>query len=81
MTLRQLKSYIHDRRTAAELTAEVSETERFVRSIPDDFMRKMISARYIDGLTWSEVADAFYPNNEDSCRMAVKRYLQGLGVE
>lgn len=81
MTLNQLKSYRHDHRSVSELMAEVSETECFVRSIPDEYMRKMISARYIKGLTWREIADAFAPNSEDSCRMAVKRYLHSLGVD
>ena len=81
MTLDQLKSYRHDHRSVSELMAEVSETERFVRSIPDEYMRKMISARYIKGLTWREISTTFYPNSEDNCRKMVQRYLHQIGVE
>lgn len=81
MTVKQLNSYRYSLRQITEQSANISEIRSFVNSVPDDYMRKMISARYIDGLTWREIADAFAPNNEDSCRMAVKRYLHGLGVD
>lgn len=81
MTLERLKNYRHSQRRIVEEITNVKEIELFVSTIPDDYMRKMISARYIKGLTWREIADAFAPNSEDSCRMAVKRYLHSLGVD
>lgn len=81
MTLAQLNTYRYSIRHILEETVNANEVECFVNAIPDEYMRKMISARYIKGLTWREIADAFAPNSEDSCRMAVKRYLHSLGVD
>lgn len=79
MKIEQLRDYrYHIRHPTAESFAGMAEVERFVKAIPDSFVRKMISARYIDGLTWSEIAAAYYPNSEDSCRMIVRRYLQSV---
>lgn len=79
MTLEQLEAYRYNIRHPTEQGFEdAAEVEHFVNAIPDSFVRKMISARYIDGLTWSEIAAACYPNSEDSCRMIVRRYLQSV---
>ena len=81
ITLDQLESYrYHIRHPTAEGFADTAEVEHFVNSLPDSYVRKMISARYIDGLTWREVSSAFYPNSEDGCRMIVRRYLESLGI-
>lgn len=81
MTFEQLNTYRYSMRHILEETVNASEVECFVNSIPDAYMRKMISARYIDGLTWSEIAAAFYPNSEENCRKMVKRYLHQIGVK
>lgn len=81
MTLEQLNTYRYSIRHILEETVNANEVECFVNAIPNEYMRKMISARYIDGLTWSEIAAAFYPNSEDSCRKMVQRYLRQIGVE
>lgn len=60
--------------------AELREVEEFVAAIPDDYVRRMVAARYIKGLTWSEIAACFYPNSADGCRMIVRRYLRSIGV-
>ncbi len=81
MTLEQLEAYRYNIRHPTEQGfADTAEVEDFVKSIPDDYVRKMISARYIDGLTWSEVSAACYPNSPDGCRMIVRRYLGTLGI-
>ena len=81
MTLDQLEAYRYNIRHPTESSpADKAEVERFVNEIPDAYVRRMISARYIDGLTWSEIAAACYPNSEDGCRMIVKRYLESLGI-
>lgn len=81
MTLERLKNYRHSQRRIVEEITNVKEIELFVSTIPDDYMRKMISARYIKGLTWREISTAFYPNSEDNCRKMVQRYLRQIGVE
>ena len=81
MTLEQLEAYrYHIRHPTEHGPADKTEVERFVSGIADAYVRRMISARYIDGLTWSEIAAACYPNSEDSCRMIVRRYLQSVGI-
>lgn len=82
MTLEQLRAYrYHIRHPTAEGFADAAEVERFVETIPDDYVRPMVSARYIDGLTWSEVCAYCCPHMlPDGCRTYVTRYLNSLGV-
>ena len=81
MTLEQLEAYRYNIRHPTESgSADKTEVEHFVNAISDSFVRKMISARYIDGLTWSEIAAACYPNSADGCRMIVRRYLESAGI-
>lgn len=83
MTLEQLRAYrYHIRHPTAEGFADMAAVEHFVRGIPDEYIRKMISAYYLDGLTWSEVCTFCCPYLlPDCCRIIVKRYLKTLGVE
>lgn len=84
MTLEQLEAYrYHIRHPTEQGFADTAEVERFVSSIPKeyDMERKMISAYYIKGLTWREVSAAFFPNDENNCRMRSSRCLIKLGVK
>ena len=82
MRLEELKNYrYHLRHPTPEGFADAAEVEHFVKTIPDDYVRPMVSARYIDGLTWSEVCTFCCPYLlPDCCRMIVRRYLESIGV-
>ena len=82
MTFEQLRAYrYHIRHPTEQGFADMAEVERFVKAIPNDYIRPMISAYYIDGLTWSEVCTFCCPYLlPDCCRRIVKRYLESLGI-
>lgn len=60
-----------------ELTNAVEE---FIVTIPDSRIRRMITYKYLDNLTWIQVAHRIggEKNTADSCRMAVERFMQSL---
>ncbi len=72
--LRRYKTQLQDsEKRAVEL---VSEVEKYINSIEDCRMRRIIRYRFIDKLSWNTVADKMGGNNtEDSIRKAVTRFL------
>lgn len=59
-----------------QIVAQLVEVEEYISSINDSFMRRIISLRVIDGLTWGDVAIKMGGyNTEDSVRMAFNRFL------
>lgn len=55
----------------------VSEIEKYINSIEDCRMRRIIRYRFIDKLSWNAVADKMGGNNtEDGMRMAVSRFFE-----
>ncbi|NFM30658.1 RNA polymerase subunit sigma-24 [Clostridium botulinum] len=62
-----------------ELIDLVEKTNEFIEDIEDSLTRQIISLRYINGLTWEEVANSIGGNNtEDSVRMLCNRFLDKL---
>lgn len=58
----------------AELETQV---EHFLSELADSRLRQMIEYRYIEGMSWVQVADKMGGNNTaDGCRMAVERFLR-----
>ena len=58
---------------------EEAEISAFAEGIDDDFLRAMFRARYIDGFTWSIIADrAGGGNTPDGMRKAVERGIENL---
>jgi len=56
---------------------ERNRLERFVAAIDDSLLRQMFTYRFINGLSWRQVAACIGGGNtEDGCRMAVKRFLR-----
>ena len=55
---------------------EYSKLNRYIAGVDDSLVRQILSLRYIEGLTWREVAENMGPNTEGSIKMAVLRYLQ-----
>ena len=58
----------------AELETQV---EHFLSELDDSRLRQMIVYRYIENMSWVQVADKMGGNNTaDGCRMAVERFLR-----
>lgn len=66
--------------TLSELEMELLETlndvEIFITSIKDSHIRRIVSLRVVDGLSWGEVARRIGGNTEDSVRMAFNRFIE-----
>lgn len=57
-----------------ELLRQTNEIQRFINSIKDSHVRRIITLRVVDELSWNEVADRMGGmNTEDSVRKAFDR--------
>lgn len=57
--------------------AEYNRLMRYIAGVNDSVIRQILSARYVDGLSWQAVANKVGGNNTaDSVRMAINRFLQ-----
>lgn len=64
-------------RRVEELLDLVDETNEYIESIEDSLIRQIIALRYINGLTWEQVAASIGGNNTaDSVRMLCDRFLK-----
>lgn len=53
------------------------EAEEFINNLDDARMRRMLQYRYIDDLTWIQVANKMGNNHtEDSCKKAIERFFK-----
>lgn len=60
----------------AQCMHERNRLERYIADIPDSLTRQIFTLRFINGLTWLQVAFHIGGyNTEDSVRMACKRYI------
>lgn len=56
---------------------EYNRINRYIASVDDSLMRQILSLRYINGLSWQQVAMSIGGGNtEDGVRMAHNRYLR-----
>ena len=66
--------------TLSELEMELLETlndvEKFIASISDSHIRRIVNLRVIDGLSWNEVARKIGGNTEDSVKKAFYRFME-----
>ena len=75
------KTLLYARKTILSgLEAEIMETlnkvEEFLASVNDSHIRRIITLRVVDGLSWNEVADRIGGgNNENSVKKAYHRYM------
>lgn len=61
-----------------ELLETLNQVEEFVASVEDSRMRRIITLRFIDNLSWNKVADRMGGGNtEDSVRKAFGRFMEG----
>ena len=60
-----------------QISEILNEIENFISQIDDSRMRRIISLRFIDNLSWNQVADKIGGGNtEDSVRKAFTRYME-----
>lgn len=60
-----------------ELLETLNEVETFIASVKDSHMRRIISLRVVDGLSWNKVADYIGGGNtEGSVKMAFQRFME-----
>lgn len=55
----------------------INEVEKYISTISDSRIRQMITYKYLDNLTWVQVAHKMR-TTEDSCRKAVERFLKSI---
>ena len=56
---------------------ERARLERYIAGIDDSLTRQMFKLRFVNGLTWRQVAACIGGRNtDDGCRKAVQRYLR-----
>ena len=73
--IRKLKKQLQ--RRIDELLNLMKETNEYINNIDDSLIRQIISLRYINGLTWEQVAAHIGGNNTaDSVRKAAERFLK-----
>lgn len=60
-----------------ELMEMLNQVEEFIASVDDSRMRRIITLRFIDNLSWNKVADRIGGNNtEDSVKKAFYRFME-----
>ena len=60
-----------------DLIEKTTEIEKFISEVDDSRMRRIINYRFIDNLTWNEVADRIGGGNtEDGVRISFYRFMQ-----
>lgn len=64
------------KRRVEELIDLIEETNEYIENIDDSLIRQIITLKYINGLTWEQVAASIGGNNTaDSVRKAAERFL------
>ena len=60
-----------------EITEKVSEVERFISSIDDSRMRRIINLKFIENLTWLQVANRMGGGNtENGVKSSFHRFIE-----
>ena len=55
---------------------ELSRLNRYIDVVDDPQMRMILSLRFVNGLTWRQVAESIGGNTEDSVKKACYRFLE-----
>lgn len=76
--LRNLQSYLRKLAEAEEKLLELTNAaEEYINGIEDSQMRRIVRYRFLDGLSWNEVAGRLGGNNtEGSVKMAFGRFFE-----
>lgn len=60
-----------------DILRKANEVEEFIKSVDDSRMRRIINLRFIEGLSWNQVANRIGGNNtEDSVKKAFYRFME-----
>ena len=60
-----------------EILESLKQLEEFVSGIDDSRMRRIVTLRFVDNLSWNEVADRIGGGNtEGSVKMAFQRFME-----
>lgn len=56
---------------------QINQVEKFIKGIKDSHIRRIVSLRVVNGMSWNVVADNMGGGNtEDSVRMAFERFMK-----
>ena len=58
--------------------SQVNAVEKFINGIKDAHIRRIVTLRIVDGLSWNEVADKIGGNTEGSVKMSYQRYMESV---
>jgi hypothetical protein len=72
-TLRKYKQLLADKDD--ELLDLQVKVEKYIETIDDSYIRQIIRCKYIDGMTWNQIAKNIH-TTPDSARMALTRFLE-----
>lgn len=62
-----------------KIRQQIAVAEEFINSEPNSRIRRLLTYRYIDELTWVQIAHRMGKNHTaDSCQKALERYLKKL---
>lgn len=72
-----------ERNTArvAEYAKLASDLDEWIGTIEDPVARRALGLRYLDGLTWPQVAARMGYSGESGARMAVSRFIEKLPID
>lgn len=60
-----------------EILRQIAEVEQFINDLPDAHIRRVVTLRVVENLSWQEVADKIGGGNtEDSVRMMFNRSVK-----
>lgn len=56
---------------------QINQVEKFIKAIKDSHIRRIVSLRVVNGMSWNEVADSMGGGNtEGSVKMAFQRFME-----
>ena len=56
---------------------QINQVEKFIKGIKDSHIRRIVSLRVVNGMSWNEVADSMGGGNtEGSVKMAFQRFME-----
>lgn len=56
---------------------QINQVEKFIKGIKDSHIRRIVSLRVVNGMSWNEVADNMGGGNtEGSVKMAFQRFME-----
>lgn len=79
---RHKRTLLYSRKATLELLKEdllerTNEVEKFIASVSDSRIRRIINLRFLEDMSWNQVAGRIGGGNtEDSVRKAYKRYVE-----